>query len=186
MSARTLLLRPLGPPFPDPALAAWLGSALERRLGLRVGIEGEQPLPTAARGRSVSADEVLDRLAILRPPVGDRPPADWTLALTAAHLHAADRAFVFGAAAVGGAWAVVSTARLLPEDPARHPDLLRERLLKEALHELGHLAALPHCAAPGCVMTASRGVRGVDRKGSDFCESCARGLAALDPPLAAR
>jgi predicted Zn-dependent protease len=35
-------------------------------------------------------------------------------------------------------------------------------------------------------MTSSSGVGGVDRKGPDFCESCTRRLAALDPPLAAR
>jgi archaemetzincin len=186
VSSRTLRLLPLGPPFPDAGLVEWLGPALERRLGLRVRSERERPLPPAAVSGPASADEVLDHLAELRPPIGDRPPADWTLALTAADLHAAGRAFVFGAAAVGGAWAVVSTARLLPDEPPPGPDLLRERLLKEALHELGHLAALSHCAASSCVMTASTGVHGVDRKGTDFCEACSRRLAALDPPLAAR
>ena len=186
MSARTLHLLPLGPPFPDAGLVAWLASALERRLGVRVRTEPKRALhPAGAPGRA-SADEVLDHLAELRPPIGDRPPADWTLALTAADLHAAGRAFVFGAAAVGGAWAVVSTARLLPDDLPGDTGLLRARLLKEVLHELGHLAALSHCAASGCVMTASSGVHGVDRKGTDFCEACSRQLAALDPPLAAR
>jgi archaemetzincin len=179
VSARTLLLLPLGPPFPDPELVEWLGPALEERLRVQARVEKGRPLhPAAASGRA-SADEVLDRLAELRPPVGDRPPAEWTLALTAADLHAAGRDFVFGAAAVGGAWAVVSTARL-------SPDPLRARLLKEALHELGHLAALPHCASPICVMTSSAGVDGVDRKGIDFCDACSHRLAALDPPLTAR
>lgn len=186
MSSRSLLLLPVGPPFPDPALVEWLGRALERRLRAHVRCEDEQALPPAAQTGRASADAVLDLLADIRPPLGDRPPPLWTLALTAADLHAPGRSFVFGAAAVGGAWAVVSTARLLPDDPFLDRELLRERLLKEVLHELGHVASLSHCATPRCVMTFSADIGGVDRKGSDFCEACSNRLAALDPPLTAR
>jgi archaemetzincin len=163
----------------------WLARALERCLGVRARLEGEQPLSPAAQAGRASADAVLDQLAAARPPLGEHPPAEWTLALTAADLHAPDRSFVFGAAAVGGAWAVVSTARLLPDDTGLDRELLRERLLKEVLHELGHVAALSHCGSPRCVMTFSADVDGVDRKGADFCEACAHRLATLDPPLTA-
>jgi archaemetzincin len=184
--SRTLGLLPLGPPFPDPDLVEWLGRALRRRLRIRVLREEGRALPSATNPGRASADAVLDLLAGIRPPLHDRAPARWTLALTAADLHAPGRSFVFGAAAVGGAWAVVSTARLLPDDPRLHRELLRERILKEVLHELGHVAALPHCAAPRCVMVFSADVEGVDRKGTDFCVACSGRLATLDPPLDAR
>ena len=56
--------------------------------------------------------------------------------------------FVFGEAQLEGNCAVVSTARLHEEFygmPASD-DLLGERLLKEAVHELGHTFGLRHCA----------------------------------------
>ena len=50
--------------------------------------------------------------------------------------------------------------------------LFRERLLKEALHELGHLAGLAHCDDPACLMAQSADVAAVDRKGAALCAPC--------------
>jgi len=55
--------------------------------------------------------------------------------------------------------------------PARH-DLLRERLVKEASHELGHTFGLRHCADWRCVMTSSHAVERLDVKEAAFCEAC--------------
>lgn len=82
--------------------------------------------------------------------------------------------FVFGEAQLGGACAVVSLARLREEFyglPPR-PDLLRERLIKEAAHELGHTFGLRHCADWRCVMSSSHAVERLDVKGADFCRAC--------------
>jgi len=68
----------------------------------------------------------------------------------------------------------IPTARL-HEDfygmPARH-DLLRERLVKEASHELGHTFGLRHCADWRCVMASSHAVERLDVKDAAFCEAC--------------
>jgi archaemetzincin len=86
--------------------------------------------------------------------------------------------FVFGEAQLDGNCAVVSTARLCEEFygmPARE-DLLRQRLLKEGVHELGHTFGLRHCPDWRCVMTSSHAVERLDVKESDFCPRCRKVL----------
>jgi archaemetzincin len=87
--------------------------------------------------------------------------------------------FVFGEAQLEGSCAVVSTARLREEFyglPARD-DLLRERLLKEATHEIGHTFGLRHCPDWSCVMASSHAVEVMDVKGAEFCKSCRKPIA---------
>ena len=89
--------------------------------------------------------------------------------------------FVFGEAQLGPlplAAAVVSAHRLrqefygLPSDP----ELQAQRLLKEALHELGHTLGLRHCPDYRCVMSSSHAVENIDLKLADFCETCAAAI----------
>jgi len=82
--------------------------------------------------------------------------------------------FVFGEAQLGGSVAVISCHRLhqefygLPADD----DLLRERVVKEAIHEVGHVAGLTHCDDYDCVMAASHSVEWLDLKGKSLCARC--------------
>ncbi len=75
---------------------------------------------------------------------------------------------------MGGPCAVVSAHRLrqefygLPADP----DLLAQRLLKEAVHELGHTLELTHCEDYHCVMAPSHAVEWIDLKESTLCPAC--------------
>uniref|UniRef100_A0A7C1PM53 Archemetzincin n=1 Tax=Thermofilum pendens TaxID=2269 RepID=A0A7C1PM53_THEPE len=91
--------------------------------------------------------------------------------------------FVFGVAAEcwGG---IVFTRRLYPEFYGGAPNetLLRIRLLKEVLHELGHSYGLTHCAN-NCVMRFSNSVFDVDSKNAFYCSRCIRELSALAPGL---
>lgn len=86
--------------------------------------------------------------------------------------------YVFGEAELDGRSAVVSAFRLdnrlygMPPDP----DRLFERLVKEALHELGHTFALLHCRRDDCVMSSSTYVEGIDLKTDRYCDRCLRSM----------
>ncbi|MBI1983317.1 MAG: archaemetzincin family Zn-dependent metalloprotease [Acidobacteria bacterium] len=89
--------------------------------------------------------------------------------------------FVFGEAQLGPlpvAAAVVSMHRLRQEfyGLPSNPELQAERLLKEALHELGHTLGLRHCPDYRCVMSSSHAVENIDLKTAEFCATCAAAI----------
>jgi archaemetzincin len=96
------------------------------------------------------------------------------LGVTEADLYIPILTFVFGEAQLGGKYAVVSAHRLRQEFYGLPPDrdLLMERLLKEAVHELGHTVELTHCDDYRCVMAPSHAVEWIDLKESTFCPDC--------------
>jgi archaemetzincin len=88
--------------------------------------------------------------------------------------------FVYGEAQLGGAAAVVSTARLLSDNGfLPDPALLTSRLEKECLHELGHTFGLLHCPLPTCVMARSVTLAQVDMKEPLLCHDCESRYAEL-------
>ena len=103
------------------------------------------------------------------------PPGEIALGIASVDLYIPILTFVFGEAALGGDAAIVSYHRLrqefygLPPDP----DLLRERLIKEAVHETGHVLGLTHCEEYECVMAPSHAIEWLDLKGAAFCPECA-------------
>ncbi len=100
------------------------------------------------------------------------------LGVTSCDLFVPVLTFVFGEAQLDGNCAVVSMARLKDEFyglPTRE-DLLRERLVKEAVHELGHTFGLRHCQDWRCVMASSHAVERLDIKGADFCKACRKSV----------
>jgi len=106
------------------------------------------------------------------------------LAVTSLDLYVPVLTFVFGEAQMSGPCAVVSLHRLREEFYGLPPrdDLMRERLVKEAVHELGHTCGLRHCDDWRCVMTSSHAVERLDVKGAEFCASCARVAAEAFAP----
>jgi archaemetzincin len=96
------------------------------------------------------------------------------LCVTGVDLYIPILTFVFGEAEVEGHRAVVSYHRLRQEfyglDADR--DLLADRLLKEAIHEIGHGLGLTHCDDYECVMSASHSVEWIDLKTALLCREC--------------
>ncbi|MCJ7553504.1 MAG: archaemetzincin family Zn-dependent metalloprotease [Ignavibacteriaceae bacterium] len=82
--------------------------------------------------------------------------------------------FIFGEAQLNGKHSILSVCRLHEEfySGNSNENLLFERTIKEALHELGHCYGLRHCIDWDCVMHSSNGIEEVDIKGNTFCRKC--------------
>jgi archaemetzincin len=100
---------------------------------------------------------------------GRRRP--WRLAIADAGLCAPGVGPVFGEAEMGGCCAAIGLAPLRWGSGA-DAEVLRGRLLTEALHELAHLAGAEHCPRPSCVMYSSADMADTDRKEGGFCDQC--------------
>ena len=153
------------------ALAARLPAEFAARCEVLPAALDPEPSFHPARGQYYSTD-LLARLGRVE---GGRRPAPWRLlGVTALDLYIPILTFVFGEAQVNGGCAVVSSFRLRQEFYGLPPDqnLLAERLLKEAVHELGHTLGLTHCEDYTCAMAPSHSVEWIDLKGVGFCADC--------------
>ena len=116
-------------------------------------------------------------------------PDSWrVLGVSAVDLYIPILTFVFGEAQMGGPCAVVSAHRLRQEFyglPSDH-DLFRQRLIKEAVHEVGHTLNLTHCEDYRCVMASSHAVEWIDLKESALCTPCRAATAPMTQVSSAR
>jgi archaemetzincin len=99
---------------------------------------------------------------------------DCVLGVVDVDIFAPELNYVFGEALTSGRAALVSMWRLKPEfcKQKADPKLLAQRLLKEAVHELGHTLGLLHCYQSACVMHFSNSIFDTDKKQSLFCDQC--------------
>src|SRR5271165_6499815 len=116
-------------------------------------------------------------------------PDSWRiLGIGAVDLYIPILTFVFGEAQMGGPCAVVSAHRLrqefygLPPDP----ELFRQRVLKEAVHEIGHTLNLTHCEDYSCAMAPSHAVEWIDLKENTLCTGCRAATTPLTQTASAR
>ena len=147
------------------------------RLGLSdvfkcpVEVEMSEPSP----GYAYDVERKQHRSAMIIERLGGTVPAHSAgLSIVEVDLYAPGLTFVFGEAEVSGKAAVISVSRLRPSFYGLPSDntITCKRALKEAVHELGHVAGLRHCQEPDCVMVFSRDVAASDDKGWRFCSSC--------------
>jgi archaemetzincin len=110
------------------------------------------------------------------------------LGVVAVDLYIPILTFVFGEAQMGGPCALISAHRLrqefygLPADPELH----RQRVIKEGIHELGHTLSLTHCDDYSCAMAPSHAVEWIDLKESTLCSDCQAAAAPTTKVTTAR
>jgi archaemetzincin len=129
-----------------------------------VRISDDHRLPSSAydpERAQYHASGVLDTI---------RGLGDLTQGVTERDLFVPGLNFVFGVAELYGNVALISLYRLKTSDARMY----QERIIKEAMHEVGHAFGLKHCDEPRCVMHFSNTIVDTDRKGTDFCPKCWR------------
>ncbi len=154
----------------DPAILQWLAAELPKAFkGVQIHSKRvllDLPPPGGTNLKQYSAEAVLDSLS---------PSALRTLALVDQDLYVPGLNFIFGLAQPERRRAIVALPRLREEFYGRlkNEELFHARMVKEALHELGHTFGLEHCSNSHCVMYFSNTLADTDRKSAHFCANCA-------------
>jgi archaemetzincin len=105
-----------------------------------------------------------------------------TILITSVDLYIPIFTFVFGLAKLNGLTGIVSAHRLKSEfyGLPSNEDHLQSRLVKEIIHEYGHLVNLRHCSDYRCVMASSNTVDDLDIKGDQFCTFCLKKVTSTN------
>ena len=156
----------------DPAFLSRLGLCLEERFLYRINVERALAVPRSAvnstRGQMFLA--TLTGKVLRQYPQGD----GLVLAITDYDLYKTSHRYIFGDADEQRRIAVVSLHRLRGQFYGEEQDenQLFQRVLKEAVHELGHAVGLKHCYNARCAMYYSNSIFETDNKMSHLCDAC--------------
>ena len=110
---------------------------------------------------------ILNRLSGLAPSHAVK-----ILAITRVDLFIPILTHVFGEAQLGGKACIISVHRLNEGLGSGVWELFHQRVVKEAIHELGHAFNLRHCQNHMCLMHYCRSIKDVDRKSGELCRYC--------------
>jgi archaemetzincin len=133
-------------------------------------LPGVQPLPANAYYKPRNRY----RAEILLKELQGTPGYDKLMAITAKDISTTHKQYadwgVMGLAFRGRKPCVISTYRVR----TTNTNLFNERVIKLALHELGHTMGLPHCSySASCFMADASGtIKTVDRGTRRLCEHC--------------
>ena len=168
----------------EPGLAADTGRAAASMFGLRPMAGAGLAVPAAAwerRRRQYRSAALLGELAGV---AREAAPDEVLLGITADDLFIPGLNYIFGEADQDSGVAVISLARLAPaQTGTAGTRLFRERVLKESIHELGHIFGLAHCPDEACIMHFSNTIADTDVKGPGFCARCGTLLFGAGAPV---
>jgi archaemetzincin len=165
-----LCLVPIGDVPPN--VLEWIENAAAEWFPLPIRRLPTLPVPQGAydsKRQQYQSVEIMKLLARSAPRDASR-----VLGVTDVDLAIPMLSFLFGQAQFDGPVAIVSLCRLHQEFyglPAQKK-LLRERTVKETLHELGHTFGLVHCSDSSCAMSLATHIELVDSKSEKYCARC--------------
>jgi archaemetzincin len=168
----TLVISPIGDLDVDRELLEQVGKEVGRIFGYDTSIRPlieEKDLWLDPIRKQYHSTPILETLAIISPPEAIK-----VLAITKVDLFIPILTHVYGEAQLGGKACILSTYRFTEGlFLAVGTESFRYRIVKEAIHELGHTFNLRHCPDAVCVMHYCRSLKDVDRKSDQFCRYCA-------------
>ncbi len=149
-----------------------LSTSLQKVFGVPIVVHEPVSLPASSfdvARHQYQSTPILKSLARFKSSLTQ---VERVLGVVAVDLYAADLNFVFGEADPKEGVAVISLARLRQEFYGLPPNesLFQERMIKEAVHELGHTYSLGHCNDSRCVMHFSNSLKDMDEKSWQFCK----------------
>lgn len=168
----TLVISPIGDLDAAGDLLERLGKELRQSFGYPTDIRpllDETDLHLDPVRKQYHSTPILETLAMIGPPEAVK-----VLAVTKVDLFIPILTHVYGEAQLGGRSCILSIYRF-SKGPAlaAGTETFHDRVVKEAVHELGHTFNLRHCRDSACVMHYCRSVEEVDRKSNQFCRYCA-------------
>lgn len=160
----------------DEAYLHPLVSRLEERFTTKVHLALDKRMPDPDDAFDYEAQKHIAMYVITELIKVDVPDDVKVLGVANVDLfvHRSVDEFIFGQSQFGvnGKIALVSTFRMDPFSYVggkRNDKLVVERLMKEAVHELGHLFGIRNCAGIECAMYLPKNLRELDKKTDGFC-----------------
>ncbi|HXG30217.1 MAG TPA: archaemetzincin family Zn-dependent metalloprotease [Thermodesulfobacteriota bacterium] len=155
----------------DKGVIDHLERKIKEILGYEVVVNEEQAVIPVCRKRGTQLF-AKDLFPVLRGELRKKD-ADAVLGVIGEDLYVEGLNFIFGLAYSD--LSIISLHRLVSEDRG----LFYRRAVKEAVHELGHLAGLGHCSNARCVMRFSNSLEDTDVKNETFCGECRERLKGM-------
>ena len=158
---------------------------LEKRFTTKVHVAVDKRLPDPDYAYDYNAKQYVAMYVLRKLLEVDVPGDSKILGVANVDLFVpeSDYPFIFGQALYGKSskGAIISMLRMNPDSYVRgkpNDKLLTERMIKEAVHELGHVFGLRNCEEPECVMYLPRNLKSLDKKSDSFCLSCQKAFRA--------
>ena len=164
-----ILISPIG--IDEPALLEQLGEKVSEVFGYPVNIcdlLSDIEFACSPERHQYNSTLIINRLS-------ETAPGDYlkVLAVCRKDLFIPILTYVFGEAQLNGRACIVSIYRLKDTRAVLNPDgVFADRVIKEAVHELGHTFNIRHCSDNSCVMHYCRSLKDVDNKKISMCRYC--------------
>ncbi|UCH88719.1 MAG: archaemetzincin family Zn-dependent metalloprotease [Thermoplasmata archaeon] len=187
MSSRAIAVLPIGD-VPEEDLKD-LSKGLQRNLNLEIKILPARPLPSpsAADKKQGQYDAAPFMEMVSKEAGGIKSNYLRVLGVTGEDLYTPGLNFIFGQAEISGRAAVISTVRLkynqfwiIGKRKLEPREVFVTRMIKEAVHELGHTFGLRHCERDTCVMHFSNRLEDTDHKSENYCRRCRKQIKNLN------